>query len=265
MNAVLQFINIYIYDGPEIWGFIVFLAGIGSLTILIIIIVELITNKPDKIKVKIVSKYNKSIYVLREDGKIKRYAIVSHDIFENIQTDQLVELTLSQMTRIPLHLNQLNRDAGLYEDRDLQLMVATEQHLEQLALMNKQLIEDEGSLNEMTHSELLLRMQEWLKGDWQIDLLLKDEAVVGYALYRFNEHAIKASNTEIYLRQFFIKRECRNQGLGIAGVQLLLKNRFSSANAIVIDVLESNPKGMNFWKKASFHSYYTNMRLEKKQ
>mgnify|MGYP002336005766 CR=1 FL=1 len=61
--------------------------------------------------------------------------------------------------------------------------------------------------------------------------------------------------TEAYLRQYFIKREYRNQGYGRQGIELLLTERLQAANTITIEVLETNPIGIRFWEKVGFTSY----------
>jgi GNAT superfamily N-acetyltransferase len=148
---------------------------------------------------------------------------------------------------------------------DISLMKATVQDLSLLTQMNKELIEDEGSLNPMSIDQLEQRMLNWLTtDDWEVDLVLLAGGVIGYALYQFRVHSILADAEEVYLRQYFIRRRYRGNGIGLAGIQLLKDSRFEHVKTIVIDVLLSNPKGIRFWQKAGFFSYYMNMRLETK-
>lgn len=51
-------------------------------------------------------------------------------------------------------------------------------------------------------------------------------------------------------------------GFGIAGIELLKSTRFQDVKRIVIDVLESNPSGLGFWRKAEFIPYYINIRID---
>lgn len=131
-----------------------------------------------------------------------------------------------------------------------------------LAEMNKQLIEDEKSSNPMGIKELEERMAEFLKNSWEIDLIMKDTEIIGYTLYQFHENQYKRESKQVYIRQYFIVREYRNMGYGIAGIELLKKTRFQDVKRIEIDVLETNPKGQKFWKKVGFKPYYLNMRIE---
>lgn len=131
-----------------------------------------------------------------------------------------------------------------------------------LAEMNKQLIEDEKSSNPMGIKELEERMAEFLKSSWEIDLIMRETKIIGYALYQYHEEQFKGEGKRVYLRQYFIGREFRNMGYGIAGIELLKTTRFKDVKRIEIDVLESNPKGQRFWERAGFKPYYTNMRIE---
>lgn len=106
--TVTQFINIYVNDGLEMLGFFFFLAGVIMLALLIIVIFELIMKSKKVIQVKIISKYKNSVYALREDGKVKRYGNFSSEELEKITPDQVVELTLGEMTKIPLYLRNIS-------------------------------------------------------------------------------------------------------------------------------------------------------------
>lgn len=133
-----------------------------------------------------------------------------------------------------------------------------------IAEMNAQLIEDERSTNPMNREQLELRALDWLRADWNIDFICANNKIVGYALYQFKYQSTQFNRNlkEVYLRQYFIRREERNKGYGIDGIKLLKEQRFNGIKTIIIDVLEANPKGRAFWEKAGFMPYYTNMRME---
>jgi len=101
---------------------------------------------------------------------------------------------------------------------------ANEPDLPVLARMNKQLIDDEGSKNPMSIEELERRMKGWLLSDWKIDLISNSSETIGYALYQYI--TIFKEQKEVYLRQYYIKPDFRNQGYGHEGIKLLLANRF---------------------------------------
>jgi len=137
----------------------------------------------------------------------------------------------------------------------LALRAACPDDLRDLARMNKQLIEDEGSENLMDLAALQDRMREWMHSDWRIDLLVASGTVVGYAVYRFRPHPYMEDVREVYLRQYFIRRECRRAGYGSQGIELLCRERFKGAETVVVDVLAGNTPGVTFWGNAGFATF----------
>ena len=73
--------------------------------------------------------------------------------------------------------------------------------------MNKELIEDEKSDNQMTINELNNRMEDFLDNDWKATLLVLGDHVVGYASYQEREDLINRKN--FYIRQYYISRQYR--------------------------------------------------------
>ena len=66
----------------------------------------------------------------------------------------------------------------------------------------------------------------------------------------------------VYLRQLYVERTMRSQGIGQQVLKQLFEKEFSTTHEVVIDVLATNPRGYAFWKHMGFEPYYTNMRLE---
>jgi len=81
-----------------------------------------------------------------------------------------------------------------------------------LAELNHQLIGHEGHRNSMTVPELEQRMRSWLSRDYRAIIYEDGGEVVAYALFR--EQA-----EEIYLRQLFVVRHHRSQGIGRQAVE----------------------------------------------
>lgn len=113
----------------------------------------------------------------------------------------------------------------------------------QLAIFNKQLIEDEKHDNTMTIDELEKRMIEFISGDYNAYFYRDHGAMVGYAL-------VKASSNPKYLRQFFIYREYRRKGYGKTFFTELLKEL--GERTIDIEVLSWNKTGIRFWENLGF-------------
>ena len=104
-------------------------------------------------------------------------------------------------------------------------------------------------------------MRGWLLGDWELKLFATDDRVVGYAVYQTRRDEYFPDQTIVYLRQFYLERELRGQGLGTAVIQSLAAEHFPPGCRVVIDVLASNPRGYDFWRRVGFEPYCTTMHL----
>lgn len=121
-----------------------------------------------------------------------------------------------------------------------------------LVEMNHQLIRDEGSRNPMGGEELCARMRGWLaNGEYEAHLFQIGESLIGYSLHR-------QADDHIYLRQFFIRREHRSQGLGRTAFEWLAENVWRGSR-LRLDVLVQNQAGLAFWKKVGFSEYCITM------
>src|SRR6266542_5931397 len=90
---------------------------------------------------------------------------------------------------------------------DIRFRSATFDDCPMLAELNHQLIRDEGHRNPMTVSQLEQRIREFLAGEYRAVIYEAGDEVVAYALFR--EQA-----EEVYLRQLFVVRHRRRQGIG---------------------------------------------------
>lgn len=125
--------------------------------------------------------------------------------------------------------------------------------LELLAVLNKQLIEDEKHDNKMDLNQLKERMRAFIHSNYTAYLFLQNGDVKGYALV---DHA----REPLYLRHFFICRHCRRGGYGKAAFQLLRKQLGTSI--IDIEVMDWNEAGRRFWASLGFKERSVQMRLE---
>ena len=137
----------------------------------------------------------------------------------------------------------------------MRLVAATTEHLDQLARMNRALIEDEGHGNPMTVPELARRFAEFLGDGWSAELFLPEAAVVGYALYRREANPAEPDGQHVHLRHFFIARDHRRQGFGRRAFAALRAERFPPGARIVLDVLDGNHAGRAFWRSLGFAPY----------
>ena len=136
----------------------------------------------------------------------------------------------------------------------LTLEKCTLEDIGQLAVFNKLLIEDEQSDNQMGVAELEERMRGFLMGEYDAYFFVEAEHVVGYAL-------VKNSSNPLYLRQFYVERECRKQHYGTKAFELLLE--YLEVDSIDIEVLSWNERGISFWESCGFKERSRYMRFEK--
>jgi ribosomal protein S18 acetylase RimI-like enzyme len=127
-----------------------------------------------------------------------------------------------------------------------------------LADLNAQLIRDEGHRNPMTVDQLAERMRSWLAGEYRAVLFAAEQGgeppqePLGYALFREEpEH--------VYLRQFFVRREARRQGVGRAAIEHLVRSVWPAHKRIRLDVLVGNTAAIAFWRSVGFADYCLTM------
>lgn len=154
-------------------------------------------------------------------------------------------------------MNQSARD----HDSSVTLRPATLDDIPLLARMNRQLIEDEGSRNPMVEAALAERMRDWLAGAYSAVLFMRGNAIAGYAVYQVRHDEYYPEQRYVYLRQLYVLREARRQGVGRAAFGLLREECFPPHVPVMLDVLEHNATGRAFWVALGFRPYVTTMLL----
>jgi|LFRM01.1.fsa_nt_gb ribosomal protein S18 acetylase RimI-like enzyme len=139
---------------------------------------------------------------------------------------------------------------------DLKIRVCTDDDLDMLAVLNKQLIEDEMHDNKMNVEQLRERMKGFIHTDYKAYIFEDGSRTIGYAL-------IDHSRKPLYLRQFFICRDVRRKGYGRVALNKLLE--FIDADVIDLEVLSWNTGGIGFWRAMGFKDRSIYMRLENKR
>src|SRR5262245_61905160 len=123
-----------------------------------------------------------------------------------------------------------------------------------LAVMNHQLIQDEGHRNRMTVPELEQRMKEWLEEEYSAIVFEKSNTIVAYALFR-------PDGDSVYVRQFFVKREHRRRGVGREAMRILVNDVLRDSQRLTLDVLVGNRVAREFWQATGFREYAVTMEL----
>jgi GNAT superfamily N-acetyltransferase len=117
-----------------------------------------------------------------------------------------------------------------------------------LAELNHQLIRDQGHRNQMTVPELDQRMRGWLQSEYSAIIFEDGNEAVAYALYR--EQA-----EEIYLRQLFVSRNRRRQGIGRRAVEILRSQIWPGNKRLTVEALVKNTDAVAFWRSVGYADY----------
>jgi len=125
---------------------------------------------------------------------------------------------------------------------------ATTNDIDRLAEWNHQLIRDEGHRNAMTVAELRDRMRTWLSGEYKAVFFGPATDPFAYALYRENA-------TEVYLRQLFVRRDRRSEGIGRASVDVLRNQLWPRHKRFTVEVLIANVRAVKFWHSVGYQDY----------
>jgi GNAT superfamily N-acetyltransferase len=130
---------------------------------------------------------------------------------------------------------------------------AVEADVPALAVMNWQLIRDEGHRNPLTIDELAVRMSGWLAGQYEAVLFEQAGQTIGYALYRRDADYI-------YLRQMFVWPDYRRRGVGRRAIEWLRRDAWG-ATPVRVEVLVGNASGLAFWRAMGFDDYCVTLEL----
>lgn len=137
----------------------------------------------------------------------------------------------------------------------MHLRRATEADVPLLAAMNGRLLEDEAHHLRLSAAELQKRMRGWLAGEYQAILFVDAEEPVGYALFR-------PEGSGIYLRQFYIERGRRRQGIGRDAIEQLRREIWPVGTQVRLEVLADNQPALAFWRSVGFADYALTMRWQ---
>lgn len=117
-----------------------------------------------------------------------------------------------------------------------------------LALLNAELIQDEGHTNNLSLLELETRMSDWLDQEtYHCHAVLHRNLPVSYCLWR--EEA-----SHLHVRQLFTLRNYRSRGLATKLLDFLQRKQ-AADKPLRLDVLSTNKAAMAFYQKHGFELY----------
>lgn len=106
----------------------------------------------------------------------------------------------------------------------------------------------------MTVPQLEQRMRGWLADGYRAVIFEDGGAVVAYALFRDQPE-------EIYLRQLFVVRQCRRQGIGRRAVEVLRSKIWPKTTRLKVEVLVANQRAVNFWRSVGYTDYALSLEI----
>lgn len=137
---------------------------------------------------------------------------------------------------------------------DLVVAKATPADIPQLAVLNRQLMEDEAHPYMLDIPALAERMARWVAGEYQVLVFRCGEHLAGYAVWRVEDRGA-------YLRHFFICRDQRRAGLGRAALKLLRRDFLPKDLPLQIEAAVWNTDAIAFWHAIGFKDFGLAMEL----
>ena len=127
-----------------------------------------------------------------------------------------------------------------------------------LARMNRELAEDEGHPNRIqSPSWFEDRMRGFLQGKYRAVVFEREGRVAAYALY--TDQTEQADS--IHLRQIFVERSRRRQGIGREAIRILRMEIWPAEKRVTVGVLHGNQTAVEFYRAIGFQPYSIEMEL----
>jgi predicted acetyltransferase len=123
-----------------------------------------------------------------------------------------------------------------------------------LAELNHQLIRDEGHRNPMNVPQLEERMRGFIAKEYRAVIFEVGDGVVAYALFR-------EQPDEIYLRQLFVVRHRRREGIGRRAMKTLRSQIWPKTKRLTVEVLAANKGAIAFWRAMGYMDYVLTLEI----
>jgi GNAT superfamily N-acetyltransferase len=134
---------------------------------------------------------------------------------------------------------------------------ATADEVPLLAAMNAELSRDEGATPVGSLADYEERLHTWLEtGRYRAALARRGDQTIAYVVWRDDP-----DYADVFVRQFFVVREHRGQGLG-RRLFAQAVDEFWPGRLLRLDVYDSNPRGGAFWESLGFVPFSRLMRRE---
>ncbi|SEO36039.1 hypothetical protein [Paenibacillus sp. OV219] len=97
---------------PAFIGFTYFLVSLVLFGVLVVLLIDLLTEARRTIQGRIINKEGKIIHVLRDDGKLGRYRIIVPEVLETLHAEHRVEIVSTNLANIPSRITVVEYQAA---------------------------------------------------------------------------------------------------------------------------------------------------------
>ena len=106
----------------------------------------------------------------------------------------------------------------------------------------------------MTITELQQRIRGWISDEYRAVIYEDGGEVVAYALFREQVE-------EICLRQLFVVRHRRSQGIGRRAVEILRSQVWPKTKRLTVEALAANKRAISFWRSVGYTDYALSLEI----
>lgn len=133
--------------------------------------------------------------------------------------------------------------------------ICTPEDIPQLSELNGQLHEDEGAVP-METADREARLSRWIGSDYTAVLFSIQSQTLGYTLFRSTDPDSEGLDQGVFIRQFFVIRDQRQQGIGRQMFHILREHVWKNGCGILLDTEYENSRAQAFWRSLGFSEHH---------
>jgi len=133
--------------------------------------------------------------------------------------------------------------------------ICTLDEIKELSELNGLLHEDEGAVP-MDAKVREDRLRNWIDAEYTAVLFSNQNQTVGYTLFRQTDPDSEGLDPGVFIRQYFVVRDQRRNGLGRQMFNILTTNIWPRGCGILLDTKYENQRAQAFWRSLGFSEYH---------
>lgn len=132
----------------------------------------------------------------------------------------------------------------------IQIRRASHNDAHQLAQWSYALAQEEGIRTTLTARQHEAQLGEWIaSAQCVVHVIERGHAAVGFVIW--GSHGPR----EVFVREFFVARDARRQGIGRAAVSLMRSNVWPREARVSLRVLIGSAAYLSFWRACGFSDF----------